>query len=222
MTAANPVSLRELPDVLRESLALLADFAAIALTQDWKQQEIAQAEAQKKQFYRDILCAVTNGKLTLCDREEIEQFWSWPGESCPVRTERDIRGVREVVSWTGQAAGLPRDRLEDLCLCASEAATNALKHAGGGEAHVILTPTAVRVRIEDRGGGIDTFQLPHATLMKGFSTRASMGLGFTLMHELADRLYLTTSRQGTTLIMEMALQPASEVEQILARLSLGD
>jgi hypothetical protein len=58
--------------------------------------------------------------------------------------------------------------------------------------------------------------------MKGYSTRASMGLGFTLMHELADHLYLTTNNDGTTLIVEMARHPASEVEQMLARLNLAD
>jgi anti-sigma regulatory factor (Ser/Thr protein kinase) len=222
ITAENPTTGRDLPDSLRRPLALLADFAAIALTHARRQRELAQAEAQKKQFYRDILCAVTNGKLTLCERDEIEQHWSWPCVGRPVRREEDIRGVREAVTDTGLGAGLPQDRVEDLCLCASEAATNALKHAGGGEAYVVATPTVVRVRVEDRGGGIDPFHLPRATLMKGYSTRASMGLGFTLMHELADRLYLNTSADGTTVILEMALDPVTEVEQILSRLSLGE
>jgi anti-sigma regulatory factor (Ser/Thr protein kinase) len=99
---------------------------------------------------------------------------------------------------------MPGDRVHDLCLCASEAATNALKHAGGGEACVATFPTGVRVRVRDQGGGIDHFHLPRATLMRGYSTRASM------------------SGEGTTLIVEMACEKMSEVDQILARLQLGD
>jgi anti-sigma regulatory factor (Ser/Thr protein kinase) len=190
--------------------------------QEWQREEINRAEAQKKQFYRDILCAVTNGKLTLCDREEIDQYWAWPCVLQPVQDESDVRRVRQAVSEAGYSVGLPDDRVQDLCLCASEAATNALKHAGSGEASVTVTSSAIRVRVEDRGGGIDPFHLPRATLMKGYSTRASLGLGFTLMHELADRLYLTTSADGTTLILEVVLQPASELEQMLSRLSLAE
>jgi anti-sigma regulatory factor (Ser/Thr protein kinase) len=188
----------------------------------WQRAEIDRAETQKKQFFRDILCAVTNGKLTLCDREEIDQYWSWPCVSQPVRTESDVRRVRQAVTEAGSSVGLPDDRVQDLCLCASEAATNALKHAGSGEAAVTVTPSSVCVRVEDRGGGIDPFHLPRATLMKGYSTGASMGLGFTLMHELADHLYLTTSADGTTLIVEVALQPVSELDLILARLNLAE
>ena len=57
-----------------------------------------------------------------------------------------------------------------------------------------------RVRVSDEGHGIDAMQLPHATLMRGYSTRSSMGLGFTLMHEMSDRLCLATDPEGTTLI----------------------
>jgi anti-sigma regulatory factor (Ser/Thr protein kinase) len=201
---------------------LLADLAAIALTHAWKQQELFQAEAQKKQFYRDILYAVTNGKLMLCDRDEIEQHWQGSTETQPVREEQDVRSIREAVARVARAASMPAQRAEDLCLCASEAATNALKHAGGGEVAVAALPHVLRVRVQDRGSGIDQFHLPRATLMRGYSTGASMGLGFTLMHELADRVYLHTSEAGTVVILEMAPEPVSEAEQLLARLNLGD
>jgi anti-sigma regulatory factor (Ser/Thr protein kinase) len=114
------------------------------------------------------------------------------------------------------------DRVEDLTLCASEAATNALKHAGGGRVSLDYEGETVRVRVADQGSGIDQLQLPRATLLKGYSTRASMGLGFTLMHELADRLYLNTGPHGTTVILEMALQRRSEAEKMLALLNLAD
>jgi len=214
-------ALQRIESLAREREAR-ACVAQMEREQEWQREEIHRAEAQKKQFYRDILCAVTNGKLTLCDREELDQYWAGPCVCQPVQDESDVRRVRQAVSEAGLSVGLPDERVQDLCLCASEAATNALKHAGSGEASLTVTPSAIRVRVEDRGSGIDPFHLPRATLMKGYSTRASLGLGFTLMHELADHLYLTTNGDGTTLILEVVLQPVSELEQMLARLSVAD
>ena len=48
------------------------------------------------------------------------------------------------------------------------------------------------------------------------------GSGSTLMHELADHLYLTTSGDGTTLILEVVLQPVSELEQMLSPAYVAD
>ena len=80
----------------------------------------------------------------------------------------------------------------------------------------------IRVLIGDEGRGIDALQLPHATLMRGYSTVCSMGLGFTLIHELADRLYMATDTGGTTLIIEMAVHPTSREEKALAMLDAID
>jgi anti-sigma regulatory factor (Ser/Thr protein kinase) len=98
-------------------------------------------------------------------------------------------------------------RVTDLILCASEAATNALVHGDGGLARVQCLGAQVRVRVEDCGAGIHPDHLPRATLMKGWSTRASMGLGFTVMKEAADRIHLHTGPSGTTVIVEMGVTP---------------
>ena len=55
--------------------------------------------------------------------------------------------------------------------------------------------------------------------MKGFSTRASMGLGFTIMHELADKIYLYTGAGGTTVIVEMSAAPPANAELPFALLN---
>lgn len=202
---------------------LFAGFAAaVTVTAGLTQHELFQAESHKKQFYRDIVYAVTNGKLNLCEPSEIEERWPGSMAEQAVETEGDIKAVRDLIQQIGQRAGMTGGRIEDLCLCASEAATNALKHAGSGRVWLDYDETLVRVRVMDAGTGIDPLQLPRATLMRGYSTRASMGLGFTLMHELADRIYLHTGPQGTTLILEMSIRPVSEAERMLALLTLGD
>jgi GAF domain-containing protein/anti-sigma regulatory factor (Ser/Thr protein kinase) len=186
-----------------------------------RQEALEAGEEQKKQFYRDVLYSMTNGKIVLCDAEEISRDWD---DQCrtEIRSARDVKHCREIVHRIGRQVGMSDERLDDLCLCASEAATNAFKHAGGGWMSVSERDGQLRVRVSDQGGGIDALQLPHATLMRGFSTQRSMGLGFTLIHEMTDRLCLSTGSGGTSLIMEMAIHPESEIDQALALLRTVD
>jgi anti-sigma regulatory factor (Ser/Thr protein kinase) len=165
-----------------------------------------------------VVYAVTNGKIVLSDREELAREWRDETARVRIQGPEDVKDARQVVEEHARAAGMSEDRIHDLCVCASEATTNALKHAGGGELGISVGGGQFRIRVTDHGAGIDTWQLPRATLMRGYSTRSSMGLGFTLMHEMADRLLLSTDREGTTLILEMALQPESEVDRALALL----
>jgi GAF domain-containing protein/anti-sigma regulatory factor (Ser/Thr protein kinase) len=183
-----------------------------------RQEELSLGETVKQQFYRDVLFCMTNGKLLLCDRQEIARDWSGDLASVAIIATQDIKRCRDVVMAHAVAAGMSEDRASDLCLCTSEAATNALKHAGGGRMSLSDRGGVLRVRVSDAGSGIDAIQLPHATLLRGFSTRASMGLGFTLMHEMTDRLCLSTDEGGTTLILEMAANPGSDIDRALAML----
>jgi GAF domain-containing protein/anti-sigma regulatory factor (Ser/Thr protein kinase) len=187
-----------------------------------RQKELERGEALKKQFYRDVLFCMTNRKLVLCDQEEIDRDWTNDLAGISIRVSEDIKKCRDHAYEHGSAMGMDAERLSDLCLCVSEAATNALKHAGGGQMSVSRSGGQFRVRVSDQGRGIDAMQLPHATLMRGYSTQASMGLGFTLMHEMSDRLCLATDAQGTTLILEMALHPESELDRTLAMLKEAD
>lgn len=204
MCVDNLLTDRDIAEPLIQPLCLFGHFAAIALCNALRREELARAEEQKKQFYRDVVFAVTNGKLVLCERHEVEQYWPHSLHEVEIRAEEDIRQVRELVQEIGGAAGMEEQRIYDLGLCASEAATNALKHGEGGLAAITRVDETVRVRIEDGGAGIDPATLPKATLLKGYSTRASMGLGFTIMHELADKIYLFTAPSGTVVILEMA------------------
>jgi hypothetical protein len=54
--------------------------------------------------------------------------------------------------------------------------------------------------------------LPRATLVPGFSTAASLGLGFTIMLQLCERVLLTTRPGHTVVVLEFApaLEPQLE------------
>jgi anti-sigma regulatory factor (Ser/Thr protein kinase) len=88
-------------------------------------------------------------------------------------------------------------RRVDLVNPVCEALTNALKHARGGTYQVFAKDGCVQVAIADEGPGIDFRTLPRATLVPGFSTAASLGMGFTIMLQLCDRVLLCT-RPGRT------------------------
>jgi anti-sigma regulatory factor (Ser/Thr protein kinase)/GAF domain-containing protein len=223
MVVDNHLTGHDLSERLMKPLRFFGHFASVAVTNALRQQELLLAESQKKQFYRDIVYAVTNGKLHLCEREEIEGHWHSTTSEHTVEESLDIKSVRDAAHSLGRAAGMSQERVEDLGLCVSEAVTNALKHAGGGRVRLDNSGEMIHVRVDDAGHGIDPLQIPRATLMRGYSTRASLGLGFTLMHELADRIYLHTGPKGTIVIMEMAVEPMSKTDKMLALFDLtGD
>jgi anti-sigma regulatory factor (Ser/Thr protein kinase) len=211
----NCFSQRPLPPSLLDPLFLYAGLAALPLFAMYQRKERERVEAIRRDIHREVLYAVTNGKVCLCDRGNIEREWPARRDDLPITREHHIREVREAVKRTGQECGMPTERIADLGLCASEAATNALLHGSGGSATVEWRDGCVRVRISDAGRGICPADLPRATLLKGWSSRASMGLGFTVINETADRVFLYTGPDGTVVIIEMAIEaPANFLTEL--------
>lgn len=211
----NCLSRRHFTRGILDPLFLYAGLAALPLFALYQQKERERVEAIRRDIHREVLYAVTNGKVCLCDRREIEQEWPASSDDLPIHREHHIRDVREAVKRVGRECGMSSDRTADLGLCASEAATNALLHGRGGSATVEERDGCVRVRVSDQGRGISPSDLPRATLLKGWSSRASMGLGFTVINETADRVYLYTGPDGTVVIVEMAVEaPANFLTEL--------
>ncbi len=171
-----------------------------------REMEAAQAAsaAQQRQFLRDVLASVTEGRLHLCSTpEELPPPLTPFGEPIPLTQAEGLRALRQRTQEAAQAAGLISEGEHDLITAASEAGMNAVVHAGGGTGQVSLGPGGVvQVRVEDHGSGIDTENLPKATLFRGFSTKATLGHGMKMMLETGDRLFLLTGPGGTTVVLE--------------------
>jgi anti-sigma regulatory factor (Ser/Thr protein kinase) len=95
------------------------------------------------------------------------------------------------------ALELERAVVEDVLLAAGEASANAIEHAyrdGNGEFRLraFLTRTHIVVEVSDRG----------SWRMEGESNR---GRGLGIMHALVDRVAIATTREGTTVRLELAL-----------------
>ncbi|WP_172249648.1 ATP-binding protein [Saccharibacillus deserti] len=88
-------------------------------------------------------------------------------------------------------------RIRQIKLAASEAATNVLKHALGGEVTLFVREHALQVLVRDDGSGIALHELPKTFAVSGCSSKKSLGRGFGVMYASADRIFLHTDAKGT-------------------------
>jgi anti-sigma regulatory factor (Ser/Thr protein kinase) len=110
------------------------------------------------------------------------------------------RGAAEIA----QALGLGETDRGRLALVVTEAATNLLKHAGGGELFVTGVRREQRpgviVLALDRGPGIAN---PAEALRDGFSTHGSTGTGLGAIARIASRFDLYTNARGAAVVAEV-------------------
>lgn len=166
------------------------------------QQELMHKEKAIRQGYVAVLDAITGGKLILVTQEELDALLGTPLREPRALTSGAKLGearhfVQELLGGTDLAD-------EDAFILAfSEACTNALKHGGGGEYSVYRTQKSIQVMVKDEGPGIDFKMLPKATLVPGFSTTNTLGMGFTIMLDVSDRVLLCTDDNGTAVVLEV-------------------
>ncbi|MBI3929565.1 MAG: ATP-binding protein [Armatimonadetes bacterium] len=202
----------------REVVSLLISIAsqvAVAVERARHLQSLLQEEAGRRQFYRDALQAITRGKLILCEPAELDEVWRRSDRGLGRLVVADASGVpaaRSLVESALRDEGFAEDRCYEMALCASEAVANMVKHAQGGNLEIAADPAVVRVRVEDRGPGIDFAHLPNAVLTPGFSTAPSLGMGYSILLELADCIHLSTGEGGTTVLLEAAREKADPLE----------
>lgn len=167
---------------------------------------VLEAEVEKKQFTREILRATTGGKLHLVDAAEVP----CPGEPVAefdLSESQSYARLRERVTTVAACAGMSPDAIDNLVLAAGEAVTNSMTHAHGGRAAVWIDAKRVIVRVSDAGPGIRPEHLSATVFQAGFSTRVSLGMGYTLMLRLADCIWMATGPEGTVLQIANWIHP---------------
>ena len=161
------------------------------------------ADAQQRDFLRDVLASVTDGHLVLClSPEELPAPLTPLGDFVPLSRQGGLRELRHRARSAAERLGFPDARWHDLITAASEAAMNAVVHAGGGEGRVYIGPDIVQVWITDRGLGIDIGRLPQAAFRRGYTTAGTLGHGLKMVLQTADQVFLMTGPEGTTVVME--------------------
>lgn len=176
----------------------------------------AQLLRQQRAFLKDVLFAVTDGTLILCNSEEELPSYvsSLPGTTdsgaearlVPLLTASSLRVLRREAQQHASACNLSAEQASDLVTAVSEAAMNVVSHAGGkGEAYAVSDPEleSVQIWITDTGPGIPLERLHRAVLERGFTTAGTLGHGFWLMLKTADHVHLLTQEgRGTTVVIE--------------------
>lgn len=167
------------------------------------QQVLREQDERIRQAYEDVLDAVTGGKLVLLPESVLEAELG-----TALTDEYDILSAEELGCARGRikeavAARLPDVDVSALLNAAGEALNNVLKHAGGGSYRVYAADGVAQVVVTDHGPGIDFRTLPRATLVPGFSTTATLGMGFTIILQLCDRVLLATRPGRTVIVLEI-------------------
>ncbi|MRG85043.1 ATP-binding protein [Salinibacillus xinjiangensis] len=166
-------------------------------------QSVQKDEDQKIwEVYRDVIYAATHGSFLLIEIEKVKDYKQ--GKLlCEVMIQErgDIPKARQFAKDTFAEVGLKSSKIMSYNLIISEAVTNILKHAGQGKMLIYKNDEEFRVVVEDEGPGFPLQILPKTTLMAGFSTKESLGQGFTLMMKMAKQVLLGTSPEGSTLIL---------------------
>lgn len=121
----------------------------------------------------------------------------------------------QVALDVARRAGLPKARCFAAAHCASELASNAVRHAGGGVLVVRAlggAPAAVEIVCRDLGPGIDDLERARAdgwsrgrALDAGDARTAGLGTGLGAVHRFAQSVLVTPGPRGvgTTVIVRL-------------------
>jgi PAS domain S-box-containing protein len=173
-------------------------------------------EQEKRQFYRDTIKSVTQGKLDLVSFEDIEVYVDPSGFLASIESPVDIAIARSKTMEFCKSRGLDNNGIGLFESAVGEAMTNATKHADGCKVYAGVNGNNIWVAVSDTGKGISTMLLPGATLRKGYSSKISMGMGYTIMMEATDNIMLCTGTEGTTVVLSV------NVSSSMPALSLDD
>lgn len=182
------------------------------------EQHERELESHKREFYKRTILAATEGKLVICERQEILEVagpalatWKIGGR------ELTLEAMRKATQLLHES-GMPERRSYEFLGCITEAAANAVKHAKGGQMSMHAAKDGFMCVISDSGPGIGAMALPDVALTKNYSTAGTLGMGYKVMIHFADRVYLATEATGTTVAVEMASSKAPAPEPTPPRL----
>lgn len=120
------------------------------------------------------------------------------------RYRASLAGVRQFTSACARRAGLPPPRVNDLVIAVSELAANTLAHTRGpGTLTLWVTDQEVICQVQDQGQVID----PLAGSLRPAPDAPDGGRGLWVVHQVCDRVEISTGPTGTTVRVHMRRSP---------------
>lgn len=171
---------------------------------------LERSEEVKRQFYRDTIYSVTNGKLCIRDESDVGQYIHNAVKEMDVDDQHTYHKARQWLADYSSGFGLTGTDHDMFSIATGEALTNAIKHGTSARFFAGRKDGCVWAAVSDKGPGIESLILPRALLLTGFSTLPSLGIGYTLMLEATDRIILKTSETGTTVVLIKCTGPKED------------
>ncbi len=178
--------------------------------------QLEESEQQRKALVRvnrETFRAVTEGKLEIVDNDAIPNNGELVIAGVAI-TGQSYSQLRKEVDTLATESGMDAERSGDLVLAMGEVIGNALKHGQNGVCDVYRTEDSIYVRVTDQGEGISDEDLPKALLQPGYSTKVSLGMGFTLALRLTDHMWLATDSEGTTVQLQKFIAEQKEPDEL--------
>jgi anti-sigma regulatory factor (Ser/Thr protein kinase) len=177
-------------------------FLPTVKVQEKKQDPSVQNIESEWVIYRDVIYAATQGQFLLISEEDVNKYRRG-NVFCEgtIKERADIPICRNLAKDSLEKLAIQKTKIMSWLLVLSEAITNTIKHAEEGKMTLIENEDEIRFVIQDKGPGFSLKELPNTTLLAGYSTKKSMGQGFTLMMKMAKQVLLSTSPQGSTIIL---------------------
>jgi anti-sigma regulatory factor (Ser/Thr protein kinase) len=200
-------------DNLMIGASIVRDITIRKKEEEIRREAALSVERDKRRFYKETVLAVTDGKFELGEPEDASHWIESYTLALKVTGAEMMSDVRRDVTGFCKSSGMPQFEIDEFEYGIGEAVGNAIKHASEGELFAGVKDHKVWVAIVDHGTGIDTFSLPKVAMLPGFTTKASMGLGYTMILKVCDHVKLATGSSGTTVYMEKSLNHVEDIDK---------
>jgi response regulator RpfG family c-di-GMP phosphodiesterase/anti-sigma regulatory factor (Ser/Thr protein kinase) len=153
-----------------------------------------------------IIDTLTDGKIVLhTSKADLDQRLGKWLAGMPINTTSDVPKCRELSKEI--ISQYPTELMSmKVQVSVTEAVTNILKHATGGNLSIYVQDDKLQFFISDIGSGIPLHEIPKTILVSGYSSKRSLGQGFKVITTYSDSVEIYTSSEGTNLLMEYKLK----------------
>jgi len=123
-----------------------------------------------------------------------------PDDAEVLRYRASLAEVRKFTAARARRAGFPPRRVNDLVTAVAELAANTLVHTSGpGTLTLWVTDDAVICQVQDQGQITD----PQAGMIRPAPDAPDGGRGLWVVHQVCDRVEISTGQAGTTVRVHM-------------------
>ena len=123
-----------------------------------------------------------------------------------LRYRANLAEVRKFTTARARRAGLPPGRVNDLVIAVAELAANTVVHTSGpGTLTLWITDDEVICQVQDQGQITD----PRAGMIRPAPDAPGGGRGLWVVHQVCDRVEISTGQAGTTVRVHMRRHPRS-------------